>query len=47
MHRNWLECSNLQLPQIKVSYIHKCKWEIHLRICQGFHKIRCHGAPVW
>jgi len=20
---------------------------IHKRICQGFHKIRCHGAPYW
>jgi len=25
-------------------YIHICKSEIHMRICQGFHKIRFHGA---
>jgi len=27
-------------------YIHRFKLEIHERICQGLHKIKCHGAPL-
>jgi len=25
----------------------RCKWEIHIRICQGFHKIRFYGGPTF
>jgi len=43
-HHNCLKCSNLRLPQIRLSYIHRCEWEIHKHICQGFYKIGCHRA---
>ena len=32
--------------KFRLSYIHICKWEIHMRICQGFHKIRFHRSPL-